>query len=81
MDECVDLLGDRIRSCHIKDVHLGEKFTFRLEECPPGCGEFPLRYYAEKMSAIDPDMPVILEHLDTDEEYLRYLQVLKEILR
>ena len=81
VDECVDLLGERIRSCHIKDVHLGEQFTLRLEECPPGCGEFPLRYYAEKMSAIDPDMPVILEHLDTDEEYVRYLQVLKEILR
>ena len=80
VDECVELLGNRIRSCHIKDVHLGDAYTLRLEECGPGDGEFPLRYYAEKMSGLDPDMPVILEHLETDEEYIRYLGYLKEEL-
>ncbi len=80
IDQSVRLLGDKIRSCHIKDVHLSEAFTMRLEECGPGDGEFPLRYYAEKMHAIDPEMPVILEHLNTDEEYLKYLAYLKEVL-
>ena len=80
VDECAELLGTRIRSCHIKDVHLSEPYTIRLEECGPGDGEFPLRYYVEKMHAIDPDMPVILEHLQTDEEYLRYLTYLKKEL-
>ncbi len=80
VDECTELLGSRIRSCHIKDVHLSEEYTFRLEECAPGQGEFPLRYYAEKLTELDGDMPVILEHLSTDEEYLRYLQYLKEEL-
>ena len=80
IDECAELLGGQIRSCHIKDVHLGERYTLRLEECGPGDGEFPLRYYAEKMHEIDPDMPVILEHLQTDEEYLRYLTYLKKEL-
>ncbi len=80
VDECVQILGKRIRSCHIKDVHLAEQYTLRLEECGPGEGEFPLRYYAEKMSGIDPDMPVILEHLNTDEEYYRYMGYLKEEL-
>ena len=81
IDECAELLGGRIRSCHIKDVHLSGSYTLRLEECGPGDGEFPLRYYAEKMHAIDPEMPVILEHLNTDEEYLRYLAYLKEQLK
>ena len=80
VDECADLLGDRIRSCHIKDVHLDRRYTLRLEECGPGSGEFPLRHYAEKMHDIDPDMPVILEHLNTDEEYIRYMGYLKEEL-
>ncbi len=80
VDEVAQTLGDKIRSCHIKDVHLGEKYTFQLMECAPGCGEFPLRYYAEKMSAIDPDMPIILEHLNTDEEYIKYMGYLKEEL-
>ena len=40
----------------------------------------PLKYYVSKMNATDTDMPVILEHLDTDEEYLKYLAYLKENL-
>ncbi|MCR4618844.1 MAG: sugar phosphate isomerase/epimerase [Lachnospiraceae bacterium] len=80
VDEVADLLGDKIRSCHIKDVHLGDNYTFQLMECAPGCGEFPLRYYAEKMSKIDPEMPIILEHLNTDEEYIKYMGYLKEVL-
>ncbi|SCY15129.1 sugar phosphate isomerase/epimerase family protein [Butyrivibrio sp. INlla14] len=80
VDECAEILGTKIRSCHIKDVHLAEKYTVRLEECAPGCGEFPLRYYVTKMNEIDPEMPVILEHLSTDEDYLKYLGYLKEEL-
>ena len=80
IDECVELLGKRIRSCHIKDVHLKQEYTLQLEECGPGKGEFPLRHYASRMSALDEDMPVILEHLHTDEEYISYMGYLKEEL-
>ena len=80
LDECTDLLGKQIRSCHIKDVHLDERYTIRLEECGPGDGEFPLRYYVEKMNELDPEMPVILEHLSTDRQYLKYMKYLKEQL-
>lgn len=80
IDRCAQLLGDKIRSCHIKDVHLKEEYTFQLEECAPGKGEYPLRYYVQKMNAIDNDMPVILEHLNTDEEYIHYMNYLKEVL-
>lgn len=80
VDECAGLLGSRIRSCHIKDVHLKEEYTFQLEECAPGQGEFPLRYYIKRMNEIDSDMPVILEHLNTDEEYIKYMGYLKEEL-
>ena len=80
VDECASLLGNKIRSCHIKDVHLAEQYTIRLEECGPGDGEFPLRHYVEKMNQIDPDMPVILEHLNTDEQYIKYMGYLKEEL-
>ncbi len=80
VDECVEVLGNKIRSCHIKDVHLDGRYTLRLEECGPGDGEFPLRHYASKINEIDPDMPMILEHLNTDEEYLKYMGYLKEVL-
>ncbi len=80
IDECADKLGGMIKSCHVKDVHLSEAFTLRLEECAPGCGEFPIRYYAEKMNRIDGEMPMILEHLDSDEDYTGYMAYLKEEL-
>ena len=80
VDECFELLGRYIRSCHIKDVHLDGAYTLRLEECGPGDGEFPLRYYARKINETDPDMPVILEHLDSDEKYIDYMGYLKEEL-
>ncbi len=80
VDECVATLGNRIKSCHIKDVHLDERYTLRLEECGPGDGEFPLRHYVERINELDPDMPVILEHLNTDEEYIKYMGYLKEEL-
>ncbi len=80
VDECAELLGDRIRSCHIKDIHYDPHYTIRLEECAPGEGEFPLKYYVDKMNEIDNDMPIILEHLRSDEEYIRYMDYLKKIL-
>ena len=80
IDECAEKLGSKIKSCHVKDVHLSEEFTTRLEECAPGCGEFPVRYYVEKMNSIDNEMPMILEHLNTDEEYIKYMGYLKEEL-
>jgi sugar phosphate isomerase/epimerase len=81
IDECAELLGNRIRSCHIKDVHLDSRYTLRLEECGPGDGEFPLDHYISKMDEIDPDMPIILEHLNSDEEYIRYFGYIKEIVK
>ncbi len=80
VDECAEILGDRIRSCHIKDVHLASAYTVRLEECAPGCGEFPLEYYVSKMDAIDHDMPIILEHLSSDDDYRKYMRYLQDRL-
>ena len=80
IDECIGLLGGKIKSCHIKDVHLKEEYTFQLEECAPGKGEFPLRHYASRLNELDSDMPLILEHLNTDEEYIKYMGYLKEEL-
>lgn len=63
------ILGSRIRSCHLKDIRLLDEYTFRLEECACGKGTFNLKKYVELASAISPDMPMIIEHLHSDEEY------------
>ena len=51
-----------------------------LEECAPGQGEFPLKYYVDKMNEIDNEMPIILEHLNSDEDYIKYMNYLRTIL-
>ena len=63
-------LGPRICRCHLKDVRLKEEYTFQLEECACGEGNLDIPLYAQLASAADPDMPMIIEHLDTDEQYV-----------
>ena len=77
MEQCFAMLGDRIKSCHIKDVSLREEFTFQLKETACGDGTLDLRNYIRLAEHVNPDMPVIIEHLKGDEEYLESLKYVK----
>lgn len=81
VEHCFDLLGDRIKSCHLKDILLGQEFTFRLQECACGEGTFCLERYAELAQAADPEMPMIIEHLHSDEDYVSSVAYVKERLK
>ena len=39
-----------------------------------------LKYYVDKMNEIDNEMPIILEHLNSDEDYIKYMNYLRTIL-
>lgn len=73
IDKCFDLLGDKIISCHLKDLYFdGEK----LNETMCFKGQFDIKYFLDKL--VDyPDMPVIIEHLQTTEEYLEAIELFK----
>ena len=71
LDECFRKLGGRILSCHLKDIRLKEEYTFQLEECACGEGSLDLKRYIDLASAEDPHMPMIIEHLGSDCEYVR----------
>ncbi len=73
IERCFRLLGGQIRSCHVKDVRLERFLTFNLKECPCGEGALDLDTYIRKASECDPDMPFILEHLPSGEEYRKSL--------
>ena len=75
--ECFEKLKGTICSCHLKDVRLKEEYTFQLEECACGQGSLDLELYARLADAENPTMPMIIEHLTTDEQYaasVRYVQ-------
>lgn len=70
LEECFDKLRGRICSCHLKDIRLKPEYTFQLEECACGEGTLDISRYLRLADAENPRMPVIIEHLDSDEAYI-----------
>ncbi|MGO8703681.1 MAG: sugar phosphate isomerase/epimerase family protein [Candidatus Brocadiia bacterium] len=67
--DCFAKLGPHIRSCHAKDILLGEDLTVHLSEVRPGLGALDYAVFLQELDRLEPDMPLMLEHLKTDEEY------------
>ena len=69
--ECFEKLAPMIRSTHIKDVRLHPThLTTILEECAPGQGALDYRAVLRIIDRWLPDdAPVLLEHMDTAEDY------------
>lgn len=61
-------LGGRIRSCHAKDVRLRADLTVHLDEVRPGTGALDYRTLVSALQSLDPEMPLLIEHLPTAEE-------------
>lgn len=76
--ECFEKLGPLIRSCHAKDIVLRDTLTVHLDECRPGTGVLDYPVFLSELSKLDPDTPLVLEHLPAEEyplaaDYLRSL--------
>ena len=61
-------LGPQIRSVHVKDIRIGETLTVHLDECRPGLGVLDHPTLFKELSKLDPEIPVLMEHLP-EEEY------------
>jgi len=66
--ECFRKLGPFIKSCHAKDIILEKRFTTHLNEVRPGLGGLDYATFLRVLSKL-PDTPLMLEHLETQEEY------------
>lgn len=64
-------LGPHIVSCHFKDIILsrGSSRLFNLDECRPGTGNLNYVYLLTALDKLPADLPVMLEHLDSEAEY------------
>lgn len=80
LEECFVKLRGTIVSCHLKDIRLKPEYTFQLEECACGEGSLNIELYARLATAESPHMPMIIEHLSTDEEYVSSVKYVKTIL-
>ena len=77
IEKCFKLLGPHIKSCHVKDVRLERYLTFNLKEVPCGQGNLDLATYARLADGTNPDMPFIIEHLSTEEEYVAAVRLVR----
>ena len=67
--ECFEKLGPYIKSCHAKDIILEEQLTVHLNEVRPGLGGVDYKVLLAEMNKLDTIMPLMLEHLDAEEDY------------
>lgn len=77
--ECFSKLNGKICSCHLKDIRLKEEYTFQLEECACGQGSLNLPLFAQLATEQNEKMPMIIEHLHSDKEYIESVKKVREL--
>lgn len=69
IDEFISKLGPHIKSSHLKDTYLHPRLTTHLDEVRPGQGNLDIAAFLRGMERLNPELPVMLEHLPSEEEY------------
>lgn len=77
----VGKLGTHIKSCHAKDILLQDRLTVHLDEVRPGRGQLDYRTYLGEMAKLPGDIPVMLEHLPSTEEYSTAADYIRQVAR
>ncbi len=66
--ECFSKLGPYLKSVHAKDIIIRPELTVHLEETRPGLGALDYTVLLQEASKIK-DIPIMLEHLKSQEDY------------
>jgi sugar phosphate isomerase/epimerase len=68
--ECVRRFGDRIVSCHVKDIKMKEpSISVILEEVVMGRGNIDLKTFMRQIEGLSRPVPFMMEHLRDEGEY------------
>ncbi|HEY9078377.1 MAG TPA: TIM barrel protein [Anaerolineaceae bacterium] len=81
IDECIDKLGGLTRSVHLKDIRLQDHLTVHLDEVRPGLGGLQFPLLLRRLARLDPDLPVMLEHLESEDRYDAAANFIREVAR
>jgi sugar phosphate isomerase/epimerase len=69
--ECFRRLGDRIVSCHAKDIRLRGELALHFDEVRPGEGLLDYGVYLAELDRLPHSPPIMLEHLSSAEDYAK----------
>ena len=78
LKECFVKLGPYIKSIHAKDIMILPELTVHLEERRPGAGSLDYTVFLKEASRLR-DIPFMLEHLKTQEEYKLAADYVREV--
>jgi sugar phosphate isomerase/epimerase len=67
--DCVQKLGPLIRSCHAKDVVVRKGMISHVDEIRPGLGCLDYPALIGELDRLDPELPLMMEHLSSNAEY------------
>ena len=70
--------GSLIKSVHAKDTLLGGRLTVHMDEVRPGLGVLDYPTLLSELEQVDHDMPLIVEHLKTDEEFTLGMEFIRK---
>ena len=77
--ECFAKLGRWIVSCHAKDLAFVPEYNVHFREVVPGRGEIDYATYLRELSRLPVDAPLMLEHLQTAEEYTEGREYIRSV--
>lgn len=77
--EFVEAFGTDIDVVHLKDARLRHELTVHVEEVVPGDGTVDIHALLTALDNYDLDIPVLLEHLDSEDAYERAAQNVREV--
>ena len=77
--ECFTKLGKWIVSCHAKDLAWVPEYNVHFKEVVPGKGQLDYAEYLRQLSRLGVDAPLMLEHLQTPEEYTEGRDYIKSV--
>ncbi len=80
ISECFEKLGKHIKSCHLKGVKMEDDYTLFFRETSVEDGGINTKHLIETGLSFDKNMPFIIEHLHTDEQYLNSVAHIKSLM-
>jgi len=76
---CFKKLGKYIKSIHVKDIFMSQDMTTHLSEIIPGKGNFNHKCLVDEVRKLNENIPLMLEHLETKEEYIEAGDYIKSL--
>jgi sugar phosphate isomerase/epimerase len=79
LNECFDKLGPWIVSCHAKDLTWDVEMSIHFREVTLGTGSLDYATYLRRLAALPGDVPLMIEHMQSPEEYDKSRRYLLEL--